>query len=311
MIQQRQTRIYSAAQAKPVSFVGTAASGSKTFHIKCMDWVWLSADDKLAYASKIRNSDPRVTVSVINDYCNRRLLASVKPSALTKPAGQASDLVYNDPSGGADMTFNLDNTVTGRDGTTYDAGGAVGETPYTPPASTGATAPSTIPEGTNNPTVFLPPSATGGTTNVTPSAAPSAPLLTPQQQTALLGAVGGLLSTTGTAISAAIQSNNQLELSRLQTQAQLEIARLQTQSQQSMSAGNLTLAQQQAQAAAQLQMFQNMLAAQSQGNTLWYVLAGVAAVVVIGAAIYFAPTIRQSAQPAIMRSTRSQTRSKR
>lgn len=305
MIQQRYARVYPAAQAKPISFVGTTASGGKTFHVQCFDWVWLSDDDKLAYAAKIRNSDQRVTVSVINDYCKRKLQSS------TKPAGQASDLVYEDPRGGADMTFNLDNTVTGRDGTTYDAGGSVGETPYTPPASTGATAPSTIPEGTNNPTVFLPPSATGGTTNVTPYAAPSAPLLTPQQQTALLGAVGGLLSTTGTAISAAIQSNNQLELSRLQTQAQLEIARLQTQSQQSMSAGNLTLAQQQAQAAAQLQMFQNLLASQSQSNTLWYVLAGVAAVVVIGAAIYFAPMVKQTAQPATVRSTRSQTRSKR
>lgn len=338
MISQRSTRVYPAAvypvaihpaaQTKPVSFAGASATGGFSVKINCLDWVWLSRAQKLKYGSAISQSNPSGPVRAIDNFCNMRL------GGKTKPAGQTDVISY---PGQADMTF-TGNGAEGYDssGNVYDASGGVvgGTTPTTTPAVTPSTTPepvvptetpsvgtTTLPPSVQPPTDIIPKSETtggvatdfsaGGQTAAKTPTAPSAPLLTPQQQTALLGAVGSILNTTGTAIAAAIQSGNQLELSRLQTQAQLEIARLQTQSQQSMSAGNLTLAQQQSQAAAQLQMFQNLLASQSQTNTVWYVLAGVAALVVIGAAIYFAPTIRQSAQPATMRSTRSQTRSKR
>jgi hypothetical protein len=254
--------------------------------------VWLPVAQKIAYANSINPKNVNGSVVAIDRYCAIKLHG-------TQPAGQA-DMSFAPEEGLPSVTVQPDGSVVDSTGANLGLASAFQETPKQQ---------GTVGVGG----IFTPGIDTSQAFGKAPTpVTPSAPLLTPQQQTALFGAVGNLLSTTGTAISAAIQGNNQLELARLQSQTQTEIARLTTQSQQSMNAGNLTLAQQQSQAAAQLQMFQNLLASQSQNNTVWYVAAGIAAVLVIGAAIYFAPSrgAASSSETTPRRSTRSSSASR-
>ncbi len=275
------------ASTKAISYVGSPTASARSFHVKCLDWVWLSPAAKLANASIVGVRNKTAIIPIIDDYCNRNLES-------TRPAGQ----VYNDPAGGADMTFDVDSsgnatTVTGRDGTIYSA--------------TDTTIPGVTPPATQTVT---PVAGTGLGSITAASAADSAHLFTPAQQTQLFSAIGGILNTTGAGIAAVIQSNNQMQLAQLQAQTQIEIAKLTSQSQQSMSAGNQTLAQQQAAQAAMLQQFQAMLAGQQQSKTPYYVMGAVGVLMLIGGVIIFAS--KPSPAPVKQaRSTRSTSRSRR
>lgn len=137
-----------------------------------------------------------------------------------------------------------------------------------------------------------------GTTVVTPVTTNA----TSAQNQALYNSIGPALNTTGAAITAAIQSNNQQQLAQMQLAAQTQIAQLQLQAQQATAAGNLSLAQQRLSQLGPLQQFQAQLNASTQQNTTLYILGAIVALGVIGAAVYFRPM--QSGGGSSRRSTR-------
>jgi len=111
----------------------------------------------------------------------------------------------------------------------------------------------------------------------------------PTDNTALYDAVAGGLNTAGTTIASIIASNDRVQIAGLASAAQLQIAALNQQANAARNAGNMTLASQAAQRADQMQMFYAQLQAKNaQTNTPMYLLAGLAALGIVGAVIYFA-----------------------
>lgn len=165
-----------------------------------------------------------------------------------RPAGQA-DMTFSIQEANPGVSFDTSSgNATDSSGNTYDSGG--------------------------NPTSQPPSSGGGGMTSA--------------QQTALFNTIGGALNTTGSTIASIVQSNNQAQIAQLQTQAQQTIATLNAESQQATAAGNIALAQQRSQQAAQLQTFMmQYLGQQRPSNTGLYVVAGLVGLTMIGAIVYF------------------------
>lgn len=99
--------------------------------------------------------------------------------------------------------------------------------------------------------------------------------------------MGGALNTTGATIASIVASNNQSQIAQLQANTQRQIAALNLQGQQAAQQGNLALAQQNAASAQSLAQFNALLMSRLQpSNTAMYVIAGIAALVVIGGIVY-------------------------
>jgi len=115
---------------------------------------------------------------------------------------------------------------------------------------------------------------------------------------ALFNTVGGALNTTGATIASIVQSNNQVQIAQLQTQTQQQIAALQSSATQAQQQGNFALAQQNAQAAANLQRFNAyLLTRQQQPNIALYVVAGLAGLVIIGGIVYAVSASKSRSNP--------------
>lgn len=307
MIRTYDRNIFPAMQAASPPAYGIAAFTTKSYKINCFDWIRLSSSGKLSYAKSINPKNPQASIRSIDQYCNAKIIKG------TKPAGQADS---NPP---ADMTFTVDanGDVTGStdaNGHQYDASG----NDITPGVAPIPAYSSSNPEATNPVvtagTTFGPTGNVTSTTSGTTTTPASAPLLTPQQQTALYNTIGSILNTTGSSIAAAIQANNQMQIAQMQSRAQIEIATLQTEAQRSLAAGNVTLAQQQQAQMAALQQFNGILSQQSQSTTTMYVLGAVAVIAIVGAAIVFWPKGQpqsSSTQPLATQTPRPTNRPKR
>ncbi len=123
----------------------------------------------------------------------------------------------------------------------------------------------------------------------TPSGPTTEPINTPEktaQDMALYNTVAPLIGFTGDGIQAAIASNNTQQLAVIRLNSQAQIAQLQIQAQQATASGDLALAEQKSQEAAQLQQLNMQLGATGSSLTALYVIAAVV-VVGIGAAMVY------------------------
>lgn len=105
-------------------------------------------------------------------------------------------------------------------------------------------------------------------------------------QQALYNLIGPSIGFTGDAIKTAIETNNQQQLAMIQIASNRQLAMLQIQAQQAAQSGDLALASQKQQEAADIQQL-NMQLSGSQGSiTALYVIGALMVAGIIGAVVY-------------------------